>query len=490
MVQQLPNGPSASETLSWLAWIPDVDAILYDGSLPFNSEVMGALWPGDPVADDLLEIIENVTPSQVALLKIADLVGSSETARMVEGIGKGQPIHSAAETAGIPSDLLDQWRVMPPEQNLLLRHQANPAGGSRLSIVRETEPSAPPEPVQIHIDGETRSWVTRAGPDEKTITLAEEPQSVQIDPELEVRQTRRDDDGWPPRWTPTVALGLSEFRVGQTRPTASLHSWVRRKYGTRWVYGAHLGTNPVDLVSGAVSISRSLGTLINQRSRPVVVWLRVGGGLLDSNFRPTDQGKTAIDSSLGAAWDTQDAWPLPRRGHRLASSVGLGWVPQGEERWTSWRAVGSGVMPIASRAVLAARGSGGVSLGGIPHRLRSLGGTGAVQGIRTDAVLGHTTTTASVELRALPIRQASIPLPLAWGSDLQISGGLDAGAAWTDDGRVHAVGWTAGLAGVADLLGARPGLAGIWIAAPIQALSSGIPQGDDTQIYLRLAQAL
>jgi hypothetical protein len=490
MTQRLPPGPSASETLSWLAWIPDVDAILYDGSLPFNSEVMGALWPGDPVADDLLEIIENVTPSQVALHKIAGLAGWAETARMVEGIAKGQSIDIAAETAGVPSDVLEQWRKMPPEQNLLLRHQANPAGGSRLSIVRQTDPGAPPESVQIQIDGHTRSWITRAGPDDKTITLAEEPQVVQVDPDLEVKQTRRDDDGWPPRWTPTLALGLSEFRLGQSRPTASLHTWLRRRYGTRWVYGAHVGTNPVDLVSGAVSISRSLGPLINKRSRPVLVWLSVGGGLLDSDFRPTDQGRTAIDTSLGAAWDTRDAWPLPRRGHRMASSLGLGWVPQGEQRWTLWQAVGSRVMPIAPRVVVAARGSGGVSLGGIPHRLRSLGGTGGVQGIRTDAVLGHTTTTASVELRALPLRRASIPLLLAWGSDLQLSGGLDAGAAWTDDGRAHAVGWSAGLAGVAHLLGARPALAGIWFAAPLQALSSGIPQSDGTQVYLRFAQAM
>ena len=38
-----------------------------------------------------------------------------------------------------------------------------------------------------------------------------------------------------------------------------------------------------------------------------------------------------------------------------------------------------------------------------------------------DAVLGHGTTTGAIELRTLPIRRASIPLPLAWGSDLQLS---------------------------------------------------------------------
>ena len=100
---------------------------------------------------------------------------------------------------------------MPPPQNLALRHQALPSGGSELYITRETAPDAPTEPVSIRVDGQTQTWRTSAGPDETRISLPSSPGRVVLDPEQEVQQIRQDDDGWPPRWAPTFAAGLNEF---------------------------------------------------------------------------------------------------------------------------------------------------------------------------------------------------------------------------------------------------------------------------------------
>jgi hypothetical protein len=490
LLSTLPALPSAKQTLSWLSWIPDIDAVLYDGTLPFNSEVMGHTWPSDPVDDDLLQIIESVVPSQVAFEKLRGIAGDTATQAMLHHLAQGASIDDAAERSGVPLSLVAAWRTHPPPQNLSVHHTKTPQNKHVLTVRRETTASAPPEPIVVEIDGTAQTWISTAGPDQRLFETDRAPSSVRVDPLGAVRQTRRDDDGWPPRWQPTFALGLTELDLSQARPSSSVHGWLRRAYGTRWVYGAHLSTSSVDLFSGAVSISRSLGPLINQRRRSFQIWGYAGTSILDPSFRPTEHGSVAIDTAAGAAWDTTDSWPLPTRGHRLSSSLGLGWVPQSEQRWTSWQVSGSHLLPLSGRLVLASRGAGGVALGGIPHRLRSLGGGRGVQGLQADSVLGHGTSTASAELRFLPISRASIPLPLAWGSDLQLSAGLDTGMAWTEDGEVKATGWTVGLAGVADLLGARPAMAGVWVANTIAPLSSAAAVQANKQVYLRFTQPL
>ena len=488
-IDQAPDGPRATDTLKWLSWIPEIDALLYDGSLPFNSDIMGHIWPSDPVQDDVLEFINQTTPGAVASMKLSGLLGATEMATFVQQLTTGASIEAAAQRAQADLSLIDQWRRTPPKQNLALHHSVSPAGTHQLSVVRDTSPSAPPEPIEIQVNGATQLWRSGPGSDQITIDHTEPTARAQVDPKREVRQTRRDDDGWPPRWTPTFAMGFSEVDLRATRPSVSLHSWLRRKYGTRWVYGAHVGTSHIDIASAGVSINRSLGPLVNQRSRLYQVWLSARGSLLDPAFRPTDLGAHAIDTQVGIGRDNQDAWPLPRRGHRLYGTVGMGLVPQSTQRWGHWSTSATGLHPLGARLVLAGRGTAGMSLGGIPHRLRSLGGTGRVQAVATDAVLGHTTLTAATELRLSPIQAASVPLPLAWGTHLQLSGGLETGHAITDTGSVTATGWTAGIAGVADLLGARPGLLGVWCAAPIPPLSVGLEPNSPVQVRLRFVQA-
>jgi len=482
-------GPTADQTLSWLAWIPGVDALLYDGSLPFTSEVMGETWPADPVKDDLLEVIENAVPSQVAVRKLTGLYGWDAVSDLVKAIMAGTDLKDAAIQAEIPVAGIEEWRKMPPAQNLSLKSRPTPSGGRSLTLTRETSADAPPEPVRVRVDGVDRIWIAGPGPDTEAIDLPRSKHQVDLDPGGDVQQTRRDDDGWPPRWTPTFAGGISELAIRQVRPTASAHTWMRRRYATRWVYGAHLGTDPTDLLWGSVSISRSMGPLMDRRTRAIEAWLSTGASLLDPAFRPTDQGATALDTWLGVSWDTRQGWPLPRRGHRLKVSTGAGWIAQSQERWSALEGAASGLLPLNHWATLSAQARGGMALGNVTHRRLALGGTGGVQGLATDAVVGDLLGVGSIELRTLPIRHASVPLPLAWGSHLQVSAGLDAGRARSEGTEIHAVGWSAGLAGVADILGARPTLGGIWVAKLIPPLTRGAPIDPWPQFYLRFRQA-
>ena len=488
LADAMTPGPSAAQTLSWLAWIPGIDSLLYDGSLPFTSEIMAEAWPSDPIRDDLLEFLENTTPPHAAGRMLSGLLGWEKMSALVDGISRGKAIDDAASAADVPIDLIAQWRTLPGPQNLTLQSRPMPNGGRTLNITRQAAPSAPAMPVEIRIDGVDRTWISDPGTDSTTIDLPSTPRRISLDPRGNIQQTRRDDDGWPPRWTPTFAGGVSELALGQTRPTASAHAWLRRRYGTRWVYGGHLRTNPVDLLSGRVSISRSLGPLLDRRTRAYRVWLSTGVSLLDPSYRPTDSGKTAFGSWVGASWDTRMGWPLPRNGHRLSAATGTGWVPHSNERWTALRLHSAGLLPLTPWAVLAGRATGGLSSGDVAHRQEDLGGSGAVQGLPIGRVVGHTSTVTSVEFRALPIRNASVPLPLAWGSTLQLSAGLDVGHIWSNQGHQQAVGWTAGIAGVADIVGARPTLGGIWVANTLTALTPELPATQWPQLYLRFSQ--
>ncbi len=484
----LPPGPTASQTLNYLAWIPGIDALLYDGSLPFASELMGETWPSDPVRDDLLEMIEDVVPSQVASRKLTGLFGWEKVSILAKSIAKGQALDDAARSAKIPLDVLAQWRTPAPPQNLSLTRRPVPGGGRTITITRETGKDAPPEPIPFRVDGVDRTWLAGAGPGSEGVEIPVTPRRVVLDPGGDVLQTRRDDDGWPPRWTPTFFAGISELSLNQARPTASAFASLRRQYGTRWVYGMNLGTDPRNLLSGSLTVSRAFGPLKDRRSRSYRIWMSTGASILDPHFRPTKGGRSALDSWVGGSWDTRGGWPLPQRGHRIAAYAGAGWVPSSDQRWGAGYTYGSGLLPLTSWAVVAGRAGGGMAVGGVEHRQIPLGGTGGVQGLSHNAVLGQAALASSVELRTLPLRHASVPLPLAWGSHLQISGGLDAGVAWHRGNQIRSVGWAAGLAGVADLLGARPTLGGIWIARAIPAWTSGVEVDSWPQLYLRFRQ--
>jgi hypothetical protein len=132
---------------------------------------------------------------------------------------------------------------------------------------------------------------------------------------------------------------------------------------------------------------------------------------------------------------------------------------------------------------------GGIAGGGVEHRMIALGGTGAVQGLAANAQMVAQGATTALDLRLMPVRHASIPLPLAWLSHVQISTGIEAGIGQRGDRTHTAVGWSAGLAGVADILGARPTLGGLWVADTLPALTS-VPNTDGwPEVYLRAYQA-
>ena len=92
-------------------------------------------------------------------------------------------------------------------------------------------------------------------------------------------------------------------------------------------------------------------------------------------------------------------------------------------------------------------------------------------------------------MRWVIVRGASVPFGLAWGTDLQLSLGVDGITASTDTGPGWATGWTVGLSGVGDVLGVEPMLVGLtagWVLGGENL--DGVNPGSGPELLLRWGQ--
>ena len=488
VVEAAPDPPTADRALGWFSWIPQIDALLYDGQLPFYSDVFGEVWPADPVADDLQEIVQRRAPGRAVARRIDSIYGEGSALRLARSLIAGNRLHEATVTAGVPPVAIRDWQGWPADQDLSVEVEQSGDGHWQARIRREAPPDAPLEPVILDVDGIRQRVLLGPGADAQTVALPRKPDVVRLDPEGSLRQTTPANDRWPDRWTTIFYLSPDELNVAQRRFSGSLNLALRKQYNTRWRYGLGLYTDPQNTAGGTLSLYRSFGPLMDRRSRPLGVWMGLGGALLDPDFRPTDSGQLAVEGFGGVDYDTRYVNNLARRGYRVALSGGAGQVLESESRWGSGQLSLQGRAPVGGRVTLAGRAKGGLASGEVEHRLLRLGGTGAVQGLPFDAAVGTQRVITSAEVRWLPVKQAAVPLPLMWLSELQLSGGVDAGGVRDVEGELQtALGWSAGVAAVADILGADPNFGGLWFAGPIDGDGS-FSIRDELQLYIRISQ--
>lgn len=480
------NDPDLHHLLGWFSWIPQIDSLLYDGRLPFYSDAFGELWPGDPVHDDLLEMSGASTPGRAVAAWLDQRFGAGTAGSLADDLLTGLSLRTALEEAGLPVEIEQDWRaVAAAPLHLEVSHgeegwRAEPSKGA------ETEWKG--IPVQMSIDGETLAWVAGEDPEPWTTQQEERPRKIRLDPGGALPPQDRTDDRWPSRWTAVTAFFPYELTLQQGRFSALAAISIRRQYDSRWRYDFAVETDPEDLVSLDVGVVRYLGPLLDRRSRPFRIWAGVQGSLLDPDFRPTDSGKTTLGAYVGGAWETRVDDDMPRRGHRLSFSTAGGMVPGADAPWATFSLGGVGLAPLGPRLVLAGRGNLGLAAGEVAHRQLQLGGGGNVQGLAANDALGTRKAVGALELRWVALHNMSLPLPLMWLSEVQLSGGLDAGLIDGGDGRAAAVAWSGGLIFVADLFGARPTLLGAGVARPIRTWPDGLAQTEAPQIYIRMTQ--
>jgi len=477
------------ELLGWFAWIPQVDSLLYDGRLPFYADTFGETWPGDTVRDDAAEVVSEETPPR-AVARWVDLRFGKGTARQVaERMLQDQPLDAALTAQGVPPAQVHDWR----ERVMALDHIVSVEQTDEGWAVRVQRPlppgaEAPAAPVELVLGPSREVWFPAAEDTSWETVLAERPTHVQLDPNHHLPPQPRANDRWPHRWTAVAAFFPYELTLRTGRISAFAAVSLRRQYNTRWRYDLAAATSPRNLVSTEVGAVHYLGPLQDRRSRPLRLWTGIEAAVLDPAFRPTDPGTMAVGGSLGGSWDTRVDPEFPRRGHRLSLSGAAGAVPGSTQKWSSVGLRAVGLVPIGGRAVWATKLSGGLATGELEHRLLGLGGSSNIQGLPANSAVGTRKLLGKTELRIEAIRHASVPVPLAWGSDLQLTLGAEAGEVLTSDGPARAAGWTAGIGIVGDVLGARPSLIAVAAGHPIWWEPAPLVADAMPEIYVRFTQ--
>jgi len=504
LAQEVDPGLDIQQMLGWWSWIPEIDALLYDGRLPFYSDVFTEVWPGDPIADDLAEVLEPTTPGQAICARLDARQGDGTCVRLAWDLIQSNNLDTAADESGVDIRLLREWRPEPAPQALSLTVDDSTGIATldrRAAPVAESGRAASSdhlvaEPIPFSIDQETRTWQAPAGDGQLRVPLPEGVDRVAIDPHHTLLQDTRSDDRWPTRWVPVAAFFPTELSITNRRISAYASLALREQYSTRWVFVGDIGTDPVNLVESSLGAVYAFGPLQDRRSRPYRVWFGGGPALLDPDFRPVEGNGLALGSYAGFTWDTIPDGIFPTSGHTLRAWGSGGFVPGGTAWWGAGTSAG-GVQGIGGRFAFAGRLSADMAAGDILHRLISLGGGSALQGITPQAVVGEERLLAKTELRWQAIRFASVPGPLVWLSHVQLNAGLEAGTLTADgkscptaDGcRWTATGWTGGIVFTGDVLGVRPTHLGATFAGPLTWSDDTLAPSGFPQLYVRLTQA-
>lgn len=477
--------PDLRRLLSWLAWNPVVDALLNDGTLPFYSDIFAEPFEDDP---QLLDRIEARTPARAASRQLDDLLGPgaalAEAGRMLGDLGcAGPPTpDSTCPRDPVPAALRIGWRTRyDPDQDYAIERER----GHPVAVVRTAEPGAPAEVVVVTADGQTHAWLTGTGSDRLKV---DDRDAVRVD-SAHIDEQSRGNDRWPARWDVILSGGVA----GLSPTQGNLHFWgdllLRPQGDTRSLGIGAIEHDEQDILTLSVGYIWAFGPLQNRQRRAQRLLFLVEGSWLDPAFRPTTAGAYAMGGTLGWSWETRQEEALS--GHRYSASIGGGAVPGSTEQWASTGLAATQLFPISPRQVLAVRGKAGWASGDVEHRLLTLGGAEDLRSIPESLFVGNEKVIANVEYRAALFRNAQIPLPLLWGTELQVAPGVELGSAWANDGSfLAAAGVSLGVHGVYDALGGRPMLAGVTLAAPVWGTAPVWAESpvDALQVYIDFNQ--
>ncbi len=437
--------------------LPSVDSALSDGLLPFSGDIYESLRPLDRIADDL-------------------------------GLGlvRGDSIADALARSPVDTDFMATWR--PPDLPQDYRMELdNP--GRQLHVLRDAPPEARAETLVVEIDGDRHPWTAGPGPDETTIPLEDRARLVKPDPDTHVAQTSRVRDLQPARYRVLLYGGVYLLTVNPFDVEGFVAASLRKRGDTFNVWTASLSTDAENLASVGFGYIRYAGPLLTERSRPHRFAATLYPSVLDPNFAPTQGGRFALGTAVSYTFDNRLGVVWPARGIRLRIAASAGLVPENLLTWLTITGSWTGLVPLHPRHVLAFRATGGMAVTDLNHRLLPLGGIGGLQSLPSDAALGSYTSVATMEHRWAPLRGVSIPHALGWVTEVQLTAGLEAGAALVDEELGWLVGATAGIAAGTDLFGMLPTLGGVTFAWPLMVEGIDAQPTPEPIIYLRAFQA-
>lgn len=497
--EQRLGGPDTGRLLRRFRWLPQINNLLASRRTPFYSEILEQTHPGDPVLDDLMEIVDPYTPGRVVVAQLDDRHGRGTGRCVGYGLANGRDLEQVCAACGTDAAWLASWRAPYPVQDYVLSVEPD-----RIVIDRQAPEGAQIEAVELRIDGGLEDLVLEPG--EHVVPLDHPPHSVSLDPRRHTRQLSRAGDSWPPRYDLTFAAWLTTINVSEIQVFGVGSVTLRKLYDTHNLWIGSISNNASDLVAVDVSYLRKEGPLLDGLRRPHRLRLRVGASLLDSSFAETNGLRIALDTNASWTHDTRVSGDFPLRGHRLSTSIGGGLIPGTDDVWGSVSLSALGIASPHPRHAFAAHGSLALARATLPHRLLTLGGSSRMRSIpilgACDGEEGEDPTECNqlageravgrLEYRTAPARGWSVPLLLAWGTELQLTAGLEGTVARTIEGQgVWATGVTVGALGLGDVLGAESSGIGLTAAWPAlwSPLLPEIQGGVVPELYLRFSQA-
>ncbi len=471
--EDLP-APKVEKALGWAAWNPIIDELLTDGTLPFYEDTFSEAHAAEP---DALLAAQGRRDPRAAALQARDALTPASLAPLVEAAlstaptTAGGPVRRALRVVGLHTVLQDAWLDHEDAES----DYAVVREGPTLRVERRA--GVVPEPVVVEVDGyrETELW----GPAPEGRALPEGARQVAVDPDRHVRDGVRPDNRAPPRWRTIVTGWATDISPSQGSFTAWGDVAFRKDGDTQNVFVVGAQHTPRDLVSFDLAYVRYLGPLVDRRYRQHRLSFAVGPSILDPSYRDTEAGDVVLDGGVGYAWDTRAADTYAFRGRRLSVGLGSGVRLRDGDTWTSTAASWVELTALHPRHVLATRLRLGWASGEVDHRLLTLGGADAVRAVTEGETVGNLRAVANIEYRASVVRDASLPVALAWLSEIQVVPGVDVGAVGRTEGTdapVAAVGANLGMYAVLDVFGARPTLVGAVTGFPVWPAPSPVPQ--------------
>ena len=269
------------------------------------------------------------------------------------------------------------------------------------------------------------------------------------------------------------------------RDDAVFEGWFRKANTNRNIPSLSLSTSRENWLAARLGFLHQFGPRLTGTLRSQRVLFSLRTALLNPNFAEITDGN--ITAEVGAAWrwDTRNESIFPTKGESLAASVGLGAIPGSDQRWWSIFASGTKLFSPHPRHVLASQASLAHADSDLPHRILDMGGPSALRSLPPTEYLVNSRVVGRLEYRATLLRDLSVPLLMLWGSELQVTSGVECGVGRTPTNTSSVCGATLGIAGVGDLLGGIPQMMGFTAGWPILATGIDIQPSPIPEVYLR-----
>ena len=479
---------SADDVTRWGRWLPLVDTIRYDRRTPFIGDLLEEVNPSDPLLDDLAEIWDPTAPGAAVIAEAALSLGAEQLDTLAACLRSGADPDGCGVAVDLPDDFFSVRQVPPVPQNLELRVD------DVVTVTRQTSAEAPPLRVELQLGDTTEVLDLPAGPSVVERPVPDGP--ARIDPHRLVAQTSRLRDSWPPRTTVTASAYVSTINLTERWVSAVGTLNLRRTYDTHNRWSALVYTDRTTRVGTNLAYTRLFGPQVDGLQRVGRVRLSVDQGWLNPSFASSN-APIALGAAASVTLDDRISYVFPVRGGRLGATISAGTLAGSPSPWTRATASATRILSPHPRLALALNTTGGVATGDVPHRLLSLGGSGALRSVPASLVVGSRLGVGRAELRVQPMRARSVRLPFMWATDIDLTLGTEVGRLLTPDGWVTAAGLTAGHSITADWFGVSPGTAALTFGWPIYAdgiaPASQPPFGLTTpywpEIWLRWGQA-